>query len=67
MINDYSWPTNQRKKEDTSMEINTEQAKGWLDKATADAQEVINNPSKVDDILIQLEEKLKTVPAIGER
>lgn len=48
------------------MEINMEQAKGWLDKATSEAQEVINNPSKVDEILIQLEEKLKTVPAIGE-
>lgn len=48
------------------MGINMEQAKGWLENATAEAQEVINNPSKVDDILIQLEEKLKTVPAIGE-
>ncbi len=48
------------------MEINMEQAKGWLDKATKEAQEVINNPSKIDEILIQLEEKLKTVPAIGE-
>jgi len=41
------------------------QAKEWLDKATGEAQEVIKNPAKVDGILIQLEEKLKEVPAIG--
>lgn len=47
------------------MEINMEQARGLLDKGTEEAQEIIQNPSKVDEILVQLEEKLKTVPAIG--
>ncbi|MBO6092020.1 MAG: DUF1232 domain-containing protein [Oscillospiraceae bacterium] len=48
------------------MEINLDQAKELLDKGISEAEEVISNPSKVDEILIQLEEKLKTVPAIGE-
>ena len=47
------------------MEINMEQARGLLDKGTEEAQEIIQNPPKVDEILVQLEEKLKTVPAIG--
>ena len=47
------------------MEINMEQARGLLDKGTEEAQEIIQTPSKVDEILVQLEEKLKTVPAIG--
>ena len=36
-----------------------------LDQGIAEAQEVINNPSKVDEILIQLEDKMKEVPVIG--
>ena len=47
------------------MEFNMEQAQGLLDRGTEEAQEIIQNPSKVDEILIQLEEKLKSVPAIG--
>ena len=47
------------------MEFNMEQAQGLLDKGVEEAQEVIQNPSKVDEILVQLEEKLKEVPAIG--
>ena len=47
------------------MEFNMEQAQGLLDKGIEEAQEVIQNPSKVDEILVQLEEKLKEVPAIG--
>lgn len=47
------------------MEFNMEQAQELLDKGVAEAQEVIQNPSKVDEILLQLEEKLKEVPAIG--
>ena len=46
--------------------MDLEQAKEWLDKATGEAQEVISNPSKVDEILLQLENKLQEVPAIGE-
>ena len=30
-----------------------------------EAEEILRNPSKVDDILIQLEDKLKAVPVIG--
>lgn len=48
------------------MDFNLDQAKELLDKGVAEAQEIIKNPSKVDEILLQLEEKLKTVPAIGE-
>ena len=48
------------------MEFNLDQAKGLLDQGIAEAQNLISNPSKVDDLLVQLEEKLKTVPAIGE-
>ena len=47
------------------MEFNMEQARGLLDKGIGEAQEIIQNPSKVDEILVQLEEKLKNVPAIG--
>ena len=39
--------------------------KDWLSTATSEAQDVIQNPSRVDDILMQLEEKLKEVPTIG--
>ena len=47
------------------MEMNMEQAQELLDKGVEEAEEVIQNPSKVDEILLQLEEKLKEVPAIG--
>ena len=47
------------------MEMNMEQARELLDKGVEEAEEVIQNPSKVDEILLQLEEKLKEVPAIG--
>ena len=46
--------------------MDMEQAKQWLDRATGEAQEVIQNPSRVDEILLQLEDKLKEVPAIGD-
>ena len=47
------------------MEFGTERAQEILDSEIAEAEEVLNNPSKMDDILLQLEEKLKTVPVIG--
>ena len=47
------------------MEMNMEQARELLDKGVEEAEEVIRNPSKVDEILLQLEAKLKEVPAIG--
>ena len=37
-----------------------------LDKATAEAKDFVNNPSRMDALLQQLEEKLRQVPAIGE-
>ncbi len=49
------------------MDFNMNQVKGWLDSATSEAQELVSNPSKVDEILIQLEAKLKEVPAIGQQ
>ena len=47
------------------MEFGTERAQEVLDNELAEAEEVLKNPSKVDDILLQLEEKLKAVPLIG--
>ena len=49
-----------------SEEIRTEKAQEWLNVATAEAEKVIGEPSKVDEILIQVENKLREVPAIGE-
>ncbi len=47
------------------MEFSMEQAQEVLNKGIKEAEEVVKNPSKVDEILIQLEEKLKGVPVIG--
>ena len=47
------------------MEFSTERAQEVLNEEMIEAQELISNPSKVDEILIQLEEKLKAVPVIG--
>ena len=48
------------------MGINMEKAQSLLNTGVKEAEELIGNPSKVDDILMELEEKLKTVPVIGE-
>jgi len=40
-------------------------AKQVIENGIAEAQEVIKNPSKVNDLLQQLEEKVKQIPAIG--
>ena len=48
------------------MDFNLDQAQDLLNKGIYEAQEVIKNPSKVDELLVQLEEKLKGVPAIGQ-
>ena len=48
------------------MDLSLDKAKALLDSGIAEAQELIKEPSKVDDVLIQLENKLKEVPAIGE-
>ena len=47
------------------MSIDLEQVKGLLESSTAQAERIMNDPAAVDNILIQLEEKLKEVPAIG--
>ena len=47
------------------MEFGVERAQEVLDSELEEAQEVMSNPSKVDEILVQLEEKLKAVPVIG--
>lgn len=47
------------------MDISMDLAKELLGKKTAEAAELINNPSKLDDVLLKLEKKLKEVPAIG--
>ena len=48
------------------MAFDLDQAQELLNKGVGEAEEVIKNPDKVDELLIQLEEKLKTVPAIGD-
>ena len=49
------------------MEISMDSAKGLLGKGISEAQELIKDPSKIDSILIQLENKLKEVPTVGEQ
>ena len=46
--------------------FSVEQAKAVLDTGLAQAQELIQNPSKVDELLVQIEGKLKEVPVVGE-
>ena len=48
------------------MDISIDKAKALLDKGIAEAQGLINDPSRVDELLEQLENKLREVPAIGE-
>ena len=47
------------------MEFGIDRAQEVLDSKIAEAEEVLNNPSRMDEILMQLEEKLKAVPVIG--
>ena len=47
------------------MDFSMEQAQEVLNKGIEEAESVISSPSKVDEILIQLEEKQKGVPVIG--
>ena len=42
------------------------QAKSLLQKGMAEAEELIKEPSKVDELLIQFENALKNVPLAGE-
>ena len=54
------------KERNNIMQFNTDQIKGILDKGTAEAEQIMNDPARVDEILVMLEEKLKEVPVIGE-
>ena len=47
------------------MDFGFEKAQKALDKEIAEAKEYLENPSKIDEVLMQAEEKLKTVPVIG--
>lgn len=48
------------------MEINMEQVMGLLEDNAAQAANILNDPSQVDSILMQLEEKMKEVPVVGD-
>jgi len=48
------------------MGFDMKDARKLLDKDTAEALEIIQDPSRVDEILAKLEAKLKEVPYIGE-
>ena len=47
------------------MKFGLDKAQEVLDREIGEAEELIRNPSKVDEILMQLEDKLKAVPVIG--
>ena len=47
-------------------DFSMEQAKSILDNGIGQAQELIQDPSKINDLLSQIEEKLKEIPVIGE-
>ena len=46
--------------------ISFEKAKEVIRELTGRAEEMLNDPSKVEEMLQRLEAKMKTVPAIGE-
>lgn len=47
------------------MAVDLEQAKQALENGIAEAQELLKDPSKIDALLWQLEEKLKDIPVAG--
>ncbi len=48
------------------MDMSMDKVRSLLDRGIAEAQELIKDPSQIDGLLVQLENKLKEVPAIGE-
>jgi uncharacterized membrane protein YkvA (DUF1232 family) len=46
-------------------EFNVEKAKEVLEDGMNQAQELIQDPSKIKDLLAQVEEKIKEIPVIG--
>lgn len=49
---------------DTTFSV--DKAKELLGSGMAQAQELVKDPSKIDDLLIQLEAKLKEIPKVGD-
>ena len=47
------------------MAVDSEQAKQALENGIAEAQELLKDPKKIDDLFKQLEEKLKDIPVAG--
>ena len=45
--------------------MDTDRVKTILEDSAAKAEELLKNPSKVDELLIMLEDKLREVPTIG--
>ena len=48
------------------MAVSIDRAKSLLENGIAEAQELIREPSKIDELLAQLEDRLRDVPAVGE-
>ena len=48
------------------MAFTLDQAQEMLNKGISEAQNFVTDPSKMDALLVQLEEKLKTIPTVGE-
>ena len=46
-------------------EFNLDKAKEVLDSGMNQAQELINDPSKINELLAQVEEKIKDIPVVG--
>lgn len=55
-------------KEEKSManEFNLDKAKEVLDSGMSQAQELINDPSKINELLESVQEKVKDIPYVGE-
>ena len=49
------------------MAISLDAAKSLLDGGIREAQNLIKDPHKVDELLLQVENKLREVPSIGEK
>lgn len=48
------------------MDINLDEVTKTLEDSAAQAEEVLKDPSQVSSILMQMEDKIKEVPAVGE-
>ena len=46
--------------------ITEEEAQLEIEKNTAQAQELLDNPDKLEEFLVRLENKLKLIPALGD-